>query len=84
MIEITDVKFNEAKLEKGLVGFASCVINRDIYLGNIAVFERLDKQGYRLVFPVRKSEKGMKFKICFPVNNEAYQALLSAISKYII
>lgn len=81
MIEISDVKFNEANLEKGLIGFASCIINNAIYLGNIGVFTRLDKKGYRLVFPIRKSGKGMKFKICFPINNETYVVLLNAITK---
>jgi len=83
MIEVSGVKFNSKTLEKGLVGFASCVINEGLYLGNIAVFSKLNEPGYRLVFPIRKSTKGMQFKICFPINDLAYQRLLDAITKEI-
>lgn len=86
MIEVTkcdyhEVKFKPLSEDKGLIGFASCILNDCLYLGSIGIFKRLDNQGFRLVFPVRTSEKGMKFNIFFPINNRMYNVLLDAVIK---
>lgn len=86
MITVTKCDFNkvdeiENEKDKGLVGFCSFILDDGLYLGSIAVFNRLDGDGIRLVFPVRTSKKGMKFNIYNPINNETYDCLVKAVIK---
>lgn len=68
---------------KGLVGFVSCILEDSFFLGNIAVFQRLDQTGYRLVFPVRMSKENKEFKIFFPLTRVVYDKLLAIIVQQI-
>lgn len=77
--EITKISISKIPENKGHIGFASCVLNNKIKLNNIAIFKRLNKPGYRLVFPEKKIDE-KKIQIFFPVNSEAYFELESAIN----
>lgn len=64
----------------GHIWFASCILNWNIKLNNIAIFKRLDKPGYRLVFPEKKiADK--KIQIFFPVTSEAYFSFEQAVTE---
>lgn len=78
-LEITKISISRIPENKGHIGFASCIINKKIKLNNIAIFKRLNKEGYRLVFPEKKIED-KKIQMFFPVNSEAYYELESAIN----
>jgi len=77
--EITKISISRIPENKGHIGFASCVLNNKIKLNNIAIFKRLNKPGYRLVFPEKKIDD-KKIQIFFPVNSDAYFELESAIN----
>ncbi len=79
-LEITDVVIKKVVENKGHIGFASCVINKCIRLNNIAIFKRLNKDGYRLVFPEKKFGEN-KVQIFFPLTNDAYFLLEKAITE---
>lgn len=54
-MNIAKVKVKKVTPNKGLIGFCSCVLNDCLYLGNIAIYTRLNNEDkIRLVFPVKK------------------------------
>lgn len=58
--------------EKGLIGFASFVIDDWMYVGNVAVFSRgYTKEGVRLVFPEKKY-KDISIQLVNPMDKESY------------
>lgn len=78
---ITDIKTKRIVENKWLVWFASCTINWEIKLNNIAIFKRLWKETYRLVFPEKKVWEN-KIQIFFPINGDSYKSLEEEITKF--
>jgi len=65
-IELTPIKFKD-----GLVAFASCVINNQFYLGNLAVYSSPSApDGFRLVYPSRVLNNGKQLNIVHPITKE--------------
>ena len=80
-MQISKIKIKKVIPNKGLVGFASCVIDNSLYLGNIAVFTRLDEaEKMRLVFPVKEAGQN-KISVFRPLTAELYYLLEQAITK---
>lgn len=73
-MKITEVKIEIIKPNNGLIGFASVVINDAIYLGSIAVYKKLNAEGYRILYP----KKGA-FDIFHPITKEASNLIEEAI-----
>lgn len=53
-MKISEVQIVPVKPVDGLVAFASCVINGQIYLGSLGIHTRLDGTGYRITYPTRR------------------------------
>lgn len=79
-MKISKIKITKVAPENGLVGFASCVIDDSLFLGNIAIFTRLgETDRMRLVFPIK--EKGTrKIPVFNPLTAELYYLLEQAIA----
>ena len=73
-MKITEVKIEIVKPKDGLIGFASVVIDNSIYLSSIAVYKKLNAQGYRILYP----KKGV-FDIFHPITKEASSIIEEAI-----
>lgn len=54
IIEISEINIILVKPKNGLVGFVSFAVDKKFYVGNVAIFTRLNRNGMRLVYP-RKS-----------------------------
>jgi len=78
-LSISEVDIIPVKPRNGLIAFASCVVNDQLYLGNIAIHTRLDGSGYRLVFPVKVLPNGKEIQCVHPVTRRAGELLLQAI-----
>lgn len=80
-MSITEIHIVPVKPNSGLVGFASCVIEKCLYLGSIGIFTRPDGS-YRLVYPTKKiGEKNIN--IFYPINSKLGQKLeQEIISKF--
>ena len=52
--QITEIQIMPIKPYNGLVAFASCVLNGSLYIGSIAIHQKLDLSGYRLTYPTKK------------------------------
>ncbi len=72
---ITEIQITPIKPQKSLVGFASCVINDQIYLGCIAIHCDLLNQSFRCVFPTKKFKDGKELPVYYPISKEAGQVI---------
>ena len=80
-MRISKIKIKKVSPERGLVGFASCVVNDSLYLGNIAVFTRLgEEKRMRLVFPIKETGQN-KISVFRPLTAELYYLLEQAITE---
>ena len=73
-MQITEIQIEFIKPSNGLIGFASLVIDGNIYLSSIAIHKKLNSAGYRLTYP----SKG-KFAIFHPINKEASNKVEQAV-----
>lgn len=81
---ITNIQFIPIKPKAGLVGFASCEINNQYYLGSLGVYSILDKPGsYRITYPCIKIANGRLVKTFSPISEELNQAISSEISNQV-
>jgi len=79
-IQISEIQIIPVKPKEGLVAFASCVINNDIYIGNIAIYTSPSTQsGFRLVYPVKILPNGKEIHCVHPINKEAGELISKAI-----
>ncbi len=58
-LRISEIQIIPLKPKEGLVAFASCVVNKALYIGNIAIYTSPSTQeGFRLVYPVKTLPNG--------------------------
>ncbi len=78
-LSISEVEILPVKPHSGLVAFASCVVNGQLYLGNIGIHTRPDGSGYRLVFPVKVLPNGKQIHCFHHLTREAGGLFLQVI-----
>lgn len=80
-MKISKIVIKKLAPNKGHIGFCSIVIDDWLYLGNIAIFTRLNKEpNIRLVFPEKRiGEK--KISIFYPLSSSEYFKLEQEIFK---
>jgi len=79
-IQISEIQIIPVKPKDGLVAFASFVLDKKYYVSSVAVFTRLNGEGFRLVYPAKKvNEKNIN--IFYPINTETGNAIERAISE---
>jgi stage V sporulation protein G len=77
-MKITEIQILPIKANNGLVAFANCVLDGNIYLGSIGVHKKLDGSGYRITYPTKKvADKD--FHIFHPINKQASKEIEEAI-----
>lgn len=81
---VSEIQIIPVKPKDGLVAFASCVINNQFYLGNIAIYTSPSSpDGFRLVYPLKTLPTGKQINCVYPINRETGEAVKQAIlSKY--
>ena len=73
-MKISEVQIEFIKPSNGLIGFASFVIDGEMYISSVAIHTKLNGDGYRLTY----TNKG-SFTICHPINKSASLAIEAAI-----
>lgn len=73
-MKISEVQIELIKPRNGLIGFASFVIDEELYVSSIAIHKKLNGEGYRLTYP----SKG-HFTIFYPIKKEVSQKIENAI-----
>jgi DNA-binding cell septation regulator SpoVG len=66
--------------EKGLLAFASCIVNNSISLNSIAIYSRPNGD-FRLVYPLKILPNGKEINIFYPISKEASSIINEAIFK---
>ena len=79
-MKITEIKIKRLITPKeGLVGFVSMVINGWLFVGNIAIYSRLNSENrIRLVFPQKKILDEIII-FMYPINANSYFELEQAV-----
>ena len=80
MTNISEIKIVPVKPKDGLIGFASFVLDKKYYIGSIAIYTRLDRSGFRLVYPTKKVG-GRNINIFHPINAEAGRAIEEVVAE---
>jgi len=81
-LRISEIQIIPLKPKEGLVAFASCVVNKALYIGNIAIYTSPSTQeGFRLVYPVKTLPNGKEIHCVHPINKEAGELISKAIIK---
>lgn len=79
-MKVDEVQLVPVKPSEGLIAFASCVIDDQLYIGSMGVHQRLDGSGYRLTYPT-KNVGTRQINYFHPVTKEAGQAIEAAVYK---
>lgn len=77
-MEVTEVNIVPVKAVDGLVAFASCVVNGQLYLGSLGVHRRLDGSGYRITYPTKRLGR-RELNYYHPLNKQTGNAIEQAI-----
>ena len=81
-LEISEIQIIPIKPHNGLVAFASCVINKQFYVGNIAIYTSpSSRTGYRLVYPLKVLPNGKSINCIYPINRDTGDLIQGAIIK---
>ena len=67
-IKLSEIQIVPVKPNNGLVAFVSFVINDSFFVGDVAIYSRIDQQGYRLVYPAKTLFNGLKINCFKPIN----------------
>ncbi len=76
---VEEIEIFPVKPHGGLIAFASCILNGQLYLGNIGIHTRPDGSGYRLVFPVKVLPNGKEIHCFHPLTRDAGDLFLQEI-----
>lgn len=76
-MKISEVNISLIKPRDGLIAFASLVINDDIFLGSIAIHQKLNG-GFRLTYPTKPSG-AQQMQVFHPINRAAGAAIEKAV-----
>ena len=78
-ISISEVQVVPIKPNNGLVGFASCVLDGNLYIGSIGIYTK-PLGGYRLTYPT-KNVGSKTLNIYYPINKEFAEMVEEVIIK---
>lgn len=76
---VSEVNISPVKPDRGLIGFASVVIDNNIYLTSIAIYTKLDGS-YRLLYPT-KNIGNRSLGLFYPINRQSSKAIEQAVFK---
>jgi DNA-binding cell septation regulator SpoVG len=77
-MRVTEVDIAFVKPKDGLVAFASVVLDDQVFLGGIAIHQKLVGSGYRLTYPTRKVGE-TQFSLFHPIRKPIGLAIESAV-----
>lgn len=74
-INLSEIQIVPVKPRNGLLAFVSFVLNDSFYMGDIAIYSRLNQEGYRLVYPIKVLPNGLKINCFHPINKEVAETI---------
>jgi len=74
-INLTEINITPILPKGGLLAFVSFVINNSFFIGDVAIYSRLNKQGFRLAYSTKVLHNGLKINSFHPIRREVAQAI---------
>ena len=78
-INLTEIQIIPTKPKNGLVAFVSFVLNDLFYVGDVAIYTKIETEGYRLVYPAKVLFNGLKINCFKPIKKCAGDAIERAV-----
>lgn len=78
-INISEIQIVPTKPRNGLVAFVSFVINNQFFVGDIAIYTKIEGDGFRLVYPNKTLFNGLKINCFKPITKGAGEAIELAV-----
>lgn len=78
-MRVSEVTITPIKPDRGLIAFASIVIDDNLYLNSLAVYTKLDGS-YRLLYPT-KVVGSRSISLFYPINKIASKTIEKAVFK---
>lgn len=75
---VSEVSITPVKPTDGLVAFASCVIDDQLYIGSLGVHQLLNGTGYRITYPTKRIGS-RQLNYFHPITKEAGKLIEEAI-----
>ncbi len=82
MIKLTEIQIVPVRPSKGLVAFVSFILNDSFFVGDVAIYTRIDQPGYRLVYPVRYLVTGLRINCFKPIHKPVADEIENQVSSY--
>ncbi len=79
MIKLTEIEIVPVRPNKGLVAFASFILNDSFFVGDIAIYTKIEGNGFRLVYPAKTLFTGLKINCFKPITKSAGDAIEQAV-----
>lgn len=70
-ITLSKIQILSVKPRQGLLAFCSFVLNGSFYIGDVAIYSRLNQEGFRLIYPSKVLSNGLKINCFYPINRDA-------------
>ena len=74
-LNLSEIQIIPVKPRDGLLGFISFVLNDSFYVADVAIYSRLDQEGYRLVYPMKTLANGAKVNIFHPIKKDVAEKI---------
>ena len=78
-IKLTEIQIIPTKPKDGLVAFVSFVLNGLFYVGDVAIYTKIETEGYRLVYPTKALFNGLRINCFKPIKKCAGEAIEKAV-----
>lgn len=75
---VSEVNITPVKPTNGLVAFASCVVDGQLFIGSLGVHQRRDGTGYRITYPTKKVGT-RQLNYFYPVTKDTGNAIEQAV-----
>jgi DNA-binding cell septation regulator SpoVG len=78
-INLSEIQIVPTKPKNGLVAFVSFVINNQFFVGDIAIYTKIEGASFRLVYPNKILFNGLKINCFKPITKGVGEAIERAV-----
>ena len=78
-INLSEIQIVPTKPKNGLVAFVSFVLNNQFFVGDIAIYTKIEGVGFRLVYPNKILFNGLRINCFKPITKGSGEAIEQAV-----
>jgi len=80
-MKISEINIIPIKPREGVLAFCSFILNDSFYIGNVAIYKHLNREGFRLSYPSRTLPNALSVSCFHPINQTVGREIESAVSE---